>query len=165
QDLAQEDHGPARVGSGGNRQWLRTSRRKPLLAPSPLARVQGTVQPVYPLVIPSMTPASKHLEQFAEAVGGIAFSRDLKRGNHWFIPGSIRPIPVHRVTDASDSTGSTDADAVSMLEVIHQFSPPCWRYSFFSISSFSCVWSRHRSDIIILRLRYTSSTPMVRLYA
>src|SRR5690606_6545894 len=121
-----------------------------------------TVQPVYPLVIPSMTPASKHLEQFAEAVGGIAFSRDLKRGNHWFIPGSIRPIPVHRVTDASDSTGSTDADAVSMLEVIHQFSPNGWLYSFFSITSFSSLWSRLSSAYICFSRRFSSSSSLRR---
>jgi len=82
-----------------------------------------------PLVIPSVTPASQHLEQLAETVGGIALSRALKRCNHRFIPGCIRPIPVHGVTDASDSAGSADADTVSLLEVIHQFSPNGWLYS------------------------------------
>jgi len=80
-------------------------------------------------VIPSMAPASQHLEQLAESVGGITFSRALKRCNHRFIPGGVRPIPVHRVTDASDSAGPADADTVSLLEVIHQFSSNGWLYS------------------------------------
>ena len=94
---------------------------------------------MYPLVIPSVPPASQHFEQFAETVGGIALSRALKRCNHRFIPGGVRPIPVYRVTDASDSASSANADAVSLLEIIHQFSSNGWLYSFFSITSFSSL--------------------------
>ena len=75
-----------------------------------------------PLVIPSMTPSSQQLEQFAEAVGGIALSRALKRSNHWVIPRCVRTITVHRATDASDSVSSTGADTMCLLEVINQLS-------------------------------------------
>jgi hypothetical protein len=115
------------------------SRWKSLLTSSSFVQVESAIQPMYPLVIPSVPPSTQHFEQLAEAIGWVAFSGALKRRNHRFVPGGIRSIPVHRVTDASDSAGSTKADAMSLLEVIHQFSSNSRLYSFFSITSFSSL--------------------------
>lgn len=105
--------------------------RSTSIASASFVQVERTIQPVCPLVVRAVPPASQHLEQLAETVGGITLSRTLRRYNHRFILGSVRPVSVHRVTDSSDSAGSANADAVCLLEVSRQFSSNGWLDSFF----------------------------------
>lgn len=98
--------------------------------PRRLFRLIAQYQPVHALVIRPVPPALQHIEQLAETIGGIAFSGALKRRNHRFIPGGIWPIPVYKITDPSDSASSANADAVSLLKAVHQFSSNGCLYSF-----------------------------------
>lgn len=120
----------------GYRQRLGVSIWQPFLPSPSFVQLEQAIDPVNSLVIPLLPPTPQDLEPLAEPIGRITLYCLLKPCNDFIIFAEIDLIPINGITDANDSSGAPQADAVALSCIRHTSSLYRWPYSFFSMMSF-----------------------------